>query len=109
MKSFFNNIGLQDLAESGFILETTREQNLDFICLQEMGRNDFKLKHFCACKNFIWSWSHPKGICGGILVSVNVDKFDIADITHGDFYLKFKLRNINDSFKWVLIAVYGAA
>jgi exonuclease III len=109
---FWNSRGLRDLAKSRFISETTREENLDFICLQETGRNDFlshELKHFCAGKNFIWSWSHPRGRSGGILVSVDANKFDIANISHGDFYVKFKLRNKNDNFEWVLIAVYGAA
>jgi exonuclease III len=100
------------LAKSRFISETTRDENLDFICLQEMGRNDFlshELKHFCAGKNFIWSRSQPRGRSRGILVGINADKFDIANIFHGDFYVKFKLRNKNDNFEWVLVVVYGAA
>jgi hypothetical protein len=44
-----------------------------------------------------------------ILVGVNVENFDIADISQGDFYIKFRLRNKIDNFEWVLIAVYGAA
>jgi hypothetical protein len=41
-KVFFSNSkGLQDMAKSRFISETTREENLDFIYLQETGRNDF--------------------------------------------------------------------
>jgi hypothetical protein len=46
---------------------------------------------------------------GGILVGFNRDKFDVLDILHGNFSLKFKLRNKEDSFEWCFIAVYGAA
>jgi hypothetical protein len=34
---------------------------------------------------------------------------DIGSIDEGDFYVKFWLRNKNDNFQWVLVAVYGAA
>jgi hypothetical protein len=33
----------------------------------------------------------------------------VGNISHGDFYVKFKLRNKIDNFEWILIAVYGAA
>jgi hypothetical protein len=45
----------------------------------------------------------------GILVGFNQDKFQVLDILHGDFSLKFKLRNKEDSFEWCFIAVYDAA
>jgi hypothetical protein len=35
--------------------------------------------------------------------------FDIGNIDEGDFYVKFHLRNKDDGFRWVLVAVYGAA
>jgi exonuclease III len=109
---FWNSKGLHDLAKSGFLSQTTKEENLDFICLQETGRSDFsanELKHFGAGKEFIWSWTKPKGRSGGILFGVNVENFDIADISQGDFYIMFRLRNKIENFEWVLIAVYGAA
>jgi hypothetical protein len=37
------------LAKSGFISQTTKEENLDFNCLQDTGQSDFsenELKHF---------------------------------------------------------------
>ncbi|BAS88086.1 Os04g0204200, partial [Oryza sativa Japonica Group] len=46
---------------------------------------------------------------GGILLGVNLAVFDIGSISEGDFYVKFQLRNKEDGFKWVLMAVYGAA
>jgi hypothetical protein len=32
----------------------------------------------------------------------------VLDILHGDFPLKFKLRNKEDSFEWCFIVVYSA-
>jgi hypothetical protein len=57
----------------------------------------------------LWDWTPPRGRSGGILLGINKDKFDVLDIKHGDFLLKFKLRNKEDNFEWKLLAVYGAA
>jgi hypothetical protein len=46
---------------------------------------------------------------GGNLVGFNEDKIDVLHILHGDFSLKFKLRNKEDNFEWCFIVVYGAA
>jgi hypothetical protein len=70
--------------------------------------NSNELSHFYANKIFVWEWSPPNGGSGGILVSLNQDKFDVLDILHGDFFLKFKLCNKVDSFEWCFIAVFGA-
>ena len=35
--------------------------------------------------------------------------FDISSIDAGDFYVKFHLKNREDDFQWILVAVYGAA
>lgn len=109
---FWNSRGLRDLAKSSFLLDTSGEQNLDFIALLETGRYDFtshELSHFCGEKNFLWSWTSPRGRSGGILVGVNLDTFDVGNIVHGDFHVKFKLRNKLDNFEWILISIYGAA
>jgi hypothetical protein len=44
-----------------------------------------------------------------ILLGVNLETLDIGSIEEGDIYVQFKLRNRNDDFKWILVAVYGAA
>jgi hypothetical protein len=67
------------------------------------------LAHYCANKDFKWSWTPPKGRSGGILVGVSLDKFTVLDVVHGNFFLKFKLKNKSDNFEWTLITVYGAA
>jgi hypothetical protein len=42
-------------------------------------------------------------------VGVNMEKFDVYNIVHGNFFMKFKIKNKSDNFEWNLIAVYGAA
>jgi endonuclease/exonuclease/phosphatase family metal-dependent hydrolase len=46
---------------------------------------------------------------GGILLGVNLEGLDIGSIEEGDFFVKFGLRTKMNDFKWVLVAVYGAA
>jgi hypothetical protein len=53
--------------------------------------------------------TEPHDRSGGIILGINLDVFDIGGIDEGGFYVKFLLRNKEDGFKWVLIAVYGAA
>jgi hypothetical protein len=45
----------------------------------------------------------------GILLGVNMDLMDIGSIDDGDFFVKFRLRDRRNGFKWVLVAVYGVA
>jgi hypothetical protein len=88
------------------------DYHLDFIALLETKINDFRLEelaHFCTNNFFLWDWTPPRGRSGGILLGVNKEKFEVLDIKHGNFTLKFKLRNKEDNFQWKLIAVYGAA
>jgi hypothetical protein len=40
---------------------------------------------------------------------MDMDKFDIQNIVHGNFYLKFKVKNKSDNFEWILIALYGTS
>jgi exonuclease III len=109
---FWNSRGLRDLAKIRYLSELSREQKLDFIALLETGKKDFSqttLNNICGGQNFLWHWTEPHGRSGGILLGMNLDIFDIRGIDEGDFFVKFLLRNKEDGFKWVLIAVYGAA
>jgi exonuclease III len=109
---FWNSRGLSDLAKSKFLNDTVREQSLDFVALLETGKKDLSqsvLNNFCNGGNFLWHWTQPHGRSGGILLGVNLDTFDIGSIEEGDYYVKFKIKNKCDDFKWVLVAVYGAA
>ena len=109
---FWNGRGLSDLAKTRFLSDVTKEQQLDFIALLETGKKDFAphtLSGLCGGKNFLWHWTEPHGRSGGMLLGVNLESFDLGSIEEGDFYIKFHLRNKEDEFKWILVAVYGAA
>jgi hypothetical protein len=67
------------------------------------------LKNLCAGREFLWHTMAPKGRSGGMLVGVDLQVFDIGAIDEGDFYVKLKLCNKSDSFKWALVVVYGPA
>jgi hypothetical protein len=95
-----------------FISDLTREQNLCFIAISEMGRkgfNDVVLRNLCAGRNFLWHCKEPKGCSGGILLGIDLDSFDIDVIDEWDFYIKFHLCNKDNNFKWALVAIYGPA
>jgi hypothetical protein len=42
-------------------------------------------------------------------VGVNLEKFIVQSVVHGNFFVKFKIKNKADNFEWILIAVYSAA
>jgi hypothetical protein len=93
-----------------FISDLTRERNLCFIAISEMGKkgfNDVVLRNLCAGRNFLWHFKEPKGHSGGILLGIDLDSFDIGAIDEGDLYIKFHLYNKDNNFKWALVAIYG--
>jgi hypothetical protein len=109
---FWSSNSLGDQAKPRFLFDSMVEHQLDFIALLETKKSNFNLNelaHFCANKNFIWDWTPPNGRSGEILVGLNKDMIEVLDIIHGNFTLKFKLQNKDDSFEWNLLAVYGAA
>jgi exonuclease III len=109
---FWNSIGLRDLAKYNFLFDTSCEYHLDFVAILETCRDDFTtsdLTHFCGGKDFFWHWTSPRGQSGGILLEINLQLFDIGNITLGDYHIKFNVKTKVDGFKWALIAAYGAA
>ena len=108
---FWNCNGLGDLKKFKFLSDLTLENNLDFIALSEMGRGDCTqvfLKNLCGGKDFLWHVKPPRGKSGGMLLGINLLRFDIGEI-EGEFFVKFKIRNKDDGFQWLLVSVYGAA
>jgi exonuclease III len=109
---FWNCDGFKDPKKHRFISDLTKEQNLSFIALSEIGRKSFTnpfLKNLCSGKNFIWHCKEPNGRSGGILLGIDLDVYDIGAIDEGDYYVKFHLCNKIDYFKWALVAVYVPA
>jgi hypothetical protein len=67
------------------------------------------LKNLCAGKEYLWHTMAPKGRSGGMLVGVDLQVLDIGAIYERDFFVKFRLCKKSDSFKWLLVALYGPA
>jgi hypothetical protein len=89
-----------------------KENQLNFIAISEMGRSEFMprfLKNLCAGRNYLWHSKAPNGQSGGILLVVDLQYFDIGAIEEGNYYVKFRLCNKSDHFKWALVVVYGLA
>jgi hypothetical protein len=77
-----------------FILDLSREQQLCFIAVFEMGRkffNDAVVRNLCGGKNFFWHCKEPRGRSGGILLGIDLDIFDIEAIDERDLYLTLGL------------------
>jgi hypothetical protein len=109
---FGNSNGFIDPKKHRFISDLTREQQLCFIAVFEMGRksfNDVVLRNFCGDRNFLWHCKKPRGRSRGILLGIDLDIFDIGAIDERDFYVKFHLCNKESNFKWALVAIYGLA
>lgn len=60
-------------------------------------------------REFFQHWIPPKSRSGVILLGINLVSFNIDNITHGEFHVKFHLKSKEDGFRWVIMAVYGAA
>ena len=89
------------MAKTKFLTDMTRQQNLYFIALVETGKKDFTQTTFnglCGGKKFLWHWTEPHGMSGGILLGVNLDVLDIGSIHECDFYVQLRLRNKTDNF-----------
>jgi len=67
------------------------------------------LKNLCGVKDFLWHVKPLRGRSGGMLLGINLLTFDIGEIEEGEFFVKFKIRNKDDGFQWLLVSVYGAA
>jgi hypothetical protein len=62
---FWNCNGFKDPKKHRFISDLTREKNLCFIAISEMGRrgfNDVVLMNLCAGRNFLWHCKEAKRI-----------------------------------------------
>ncbi|KAG2578707.1 hypothetical protein PVAP13_6NG119300 [Panicum virgatum] len=112
MKGFYwNSRGLSDLAKYRYILDAIRD--LDFVAVMETGKQDMSrlnLNRLSGNADFIWHCLPPRGRSGSILLGINSTVLDLSVHYCGrGFFMKFHLRNRNDDFEWILMAVYGPA
>jgi hypothetical protein len=64
----------------------TKENNLNFIAILEIGRRDFTprfLKNLCSGRDYLWHCKPPKGRPGGMVLGVDLQFFDIGAIDEG--------------------------
>jgi hypothetical protein len=81
---------------STFLSGLIREQQLDFIGLQETIKKDYSQAFFRKIdpvNQFSWTWIPSIGRAGGILGGFNIFKFDIHDTMMGIFYIKVTLED----------------
>jgi exonuclease III len=110
--AFWNSGGFRDSAKHIFVSETIRDFKLDFFAISESGRDNFSapfLNHISGGLDFQWFCVPPNGRSGGILVGINADTISVQNIVTGERCVKFYVTSKHDNFKWVLVAVYGAA
>jgi hypothetical protein len=109
---FWNSDGFRDPMKHRFVSNLSKEQILPFIAISETVRKSFYdsfVRNHNGGRNFIWNTKEPIGRSGAILLGVDFDVFDIGAIDEGEFYVKFKVCNKSDRFKWALAVVYGLA
>jgi hypothetical protein len=109
---FWNSGGFRDSAKHIFVNETIRDFKLDFLAISETGRDNFSspfLNHISGGLYFQWYCVPPIGRSGGMLVGFNAETLSVQNIVTGDRCVKFYITSKHDNYKWVLVAVYGAA
>ena len=100
------------MAKYRYILEAIRDHNFDIVAVMETRKQDMSranLNRLSGGADFVWRCLQPRGRSGGILLGVNSLILDLSLIVEGEFFIKFHLRNRQDDFKWILMAVYGPA
>jgi hypothetical protein len=110
--SFWNSDGFKDPAKHIFVRETLSEHKLDFFAILETGRDNFSvpfLKNISAGLDIQWYCVPPIGRSGGILVGINAASLTVQWVVTGSRCVKVFVTSKLDNFKWVLVAVYGAA
>jgi hypothetical protein len=109
---FWNSNGFKNPKKHKYISDLTKENNLEFIVVSETERSDFSsrfLKNMYFGRDYLWHSKAPRGQSRGMLLGVDLQIFDIGVIEEGDFFIKFRLCNKVDDYKWALVIVYGPA
>jgi hypothetical protein len=97
---------------SCFLADFIREQDVDFIGLQETIKKEYSPAFFRAIDPqnlFAWKWIGSVGRSGGILGGFRLSRFSIIDTVVGKFFIKVTLHDLKLCLNWVFVIVYGAA
>jgi exonuclease III len=95
-----------------YLADLIKDQQLDFIGLQETIKKDYSpafLRRIDPGGEFDWKWISSVGRSGGILGGFRLSRFTICDTSVGRFHIKVSLLDLKINVKWCLIIVYGAA
>src|SRR5438128_11079664 len=87
---YWNSRGLADLAKYRYIVESIKENNLDFIAILETRKQDLSrstMTRLSGGVKFIWHCLPPRGRSGGILLGVRESSFDLFLIVEGDIFI----------------------
>jgi hypothetical protein len=79
-----------------FLADLIKDQQLDFIGLQETIKKDYSPAFFRRIDpggNFVWKWFSSVGRSGGILGGFRLSRFTICDTSVGRFHIKVTLMN----------------
>ncbi|XP_022862145.1 uncharacterized protein LOC111382408 [Olea europaea var. sylvestris] len=87
-----------------------RKWRADLVCLQETKVEDVSRDIVSS----LWGGQHvgyqflgSSGASGGILIVWDTRVFDMEEVSEGLFSLSISFRNIEDSFRWMFVGVYG--
>ena len=97
---------------SSFLIDFIKDQELDFIGLQETIKKDYSQAFFRKIdplNRFDWKWSASVGRVGGILGGFSLSRFKILDTVASRFYVKTILMDLKLQMKWALVIIYGVA
>lgn len=67
------------------------------------------LRKFDIHQDYLWEWNPSKGRSRGILVGINLNKYDVGSFKQGEFMIQMNLWDKENKTKWNLLVVYRAA
>lgn len=108
----WNCRGLKKKEIPTFLKNLILDKKFHFIGLQETmipECNDSLLRKFDMNQEYLWMWNSSRGKSGGILVGIQIQRFDVGSFKQGEFMLQMNLSDKELKTKWNLLVVYGAA
>jgi len=85
----WNCRGLKKKGVSTFLKNLILQYQFNFIGLQETMVSECVTslsRKFDTFQHYLWEWTPSKGKSGGILVGINLSRFDVGSFKKGDFY-----------------------